>query len=69
MVSQKLKDAVKLSPKKSYQIAHEAGLHPSVLSRLICGIEIPKANDPRVIAIGQVLGLAEIDCFDSGNDQ
>ena len=31
MLSQKLIHAVKLSEKRAYQIAHEAGLHPSLI--------------------------------------
>jgi len=69
MVSQRLKNAVKLSPKRAYVIAHEASLHPTVLSRLLCGIEIPKFNDARVIAIGKVLGLGPSDCFETGEEQ
>lgn len=67
MVSQKLKRAVKLSTLKSYQIAHLANLHPSTLSRIICGIEIVKDGDPRVLAIGKVLGLTKQECF--GGDE
>ena len=33
--SRLLRNTVKLSDKRHYQIAHEAGLHPSTLSRLI----------------------------------
>ena len=63
MVSQKLREAVKLSDKRSYEIAHIAGLHPSTLSRIICGIERVKSGDLRVIQIGRVLGLSEKECF------
>ena len=63
-ISQKLQIQTKLHPKKSYQIAHEAGLHPSTLSRIICGIENVKPNDQRVIAIGKVLGLSAEECFE-----
>ena len=63
MITKKLRDAVKLSEKKSYEIAHKAGLHPSTLSRIICGIERVKSGDLRVIQIGRVLGLSEKECF------
>ena len=68
MINQKLRNTVKLSDKKAYEIAHKAGLHPSTLSRIICGIEKVKPGDPRVIAIGRVLGFSKNECFEK-NDQ
>jgi hypothetical protein len=56
-------NTVKLSPKKSYKIAIEAGLHPSTLSRLINGIERIKPGDERILAIGRVLGIPPEACF------
>jgi len=55
--------AVKLSDKKGYQIAHEAGLHPATLSKLVCGIEKVRPGDSRVLAVARVLGLRGEDCF------
>jgi len=63
-VSQKLRNAVRLSDLRVYEIAHRAGLHPSMVSKLIHGAEIPKPRDKRVIAIGRVVGLPESACFD-----
>jgi len=63
MISRKLKNAVKLSDKRSYQIAFEAGLHPSTLSKIICEIEKVKQGDQRVIRIGNILGLQPEECF------
>lgn len=64
-VSQGFRNTVRLSHKRHYQIAHEAGLHPSTLSRLINGIERVKPSDPRVIAVGRVLGIPESECFEN----
>lgn len=64
MVSKEFKMAVKTSPYKGYQIAHKAKIHPSTLSKIICGIEKIKKNDFRVIAVGRVLGLKPDDCFE-----
>jgi len=36
MISSKFKAAVKLAPKRAYQIAHEAGITPSTLSKIMC---------------------------------
>lgn len=64
MLSRKLIHTIKLSEKRAYQIAHEAGLHPSTLSSLLNGIEKVKPGDPRVIAVGRVLGIPAEDCFE-----
>ena len=61
--SEKLIVAVKLNETRAYKIAHKADLHPSTLSKIICGICHIKENDPRVIKIGAVLGLSPEECF------
>lgn len=63
--SRLLRNTVKLSEKRAYQIAHEAGLHPSTLSRLLNGIERVKPSDPRLIAVGRVLGIPKGACFEN----
>jgi len=64
VISRKLKETVKLSELKAYEIAHRAGLHPSTLSRIINGIDDVKPEDPRVIRIAEVVGLELQDCFE-----
>lgn len=64
MVSREFVVAVKLSPLKGYEIAHEAGLHPATLSKILHGIERVKPGDPRVLAVAKVLGLQPEQCFD-----
>ncbi len=63
MVSRKLVEAVKLSHLRAYQIAHLAGLHPAMLSKIINGIELVKPGDPRVIKVARVVGLKAEECF------
>ena len=63
MITEKLIRAVKLSDRRSYQIAHAAGIHPSTLSRIVCGIDKVKKGDPRVLAVARTLGISENDCF------
>jgi len=65
MISNKLWRAVKLDPRRDYQIAHEAGLHPSTLSRIINGIEQIRVGDARVIRVGAVVGVAEAELFEA----
>lgn len=65
-VSQKLKLALlqaRCNGRRQYEIANAAGLHPVVLSSLVHDIRRVHPDDPRVIAIGKVLGLAPADCF------
>lgn len=63
MISEKFEVRVKLSPKRGYQITHLAGIHPSTLSRIVCGIETLSLGDKRVKRIAKVLRLDERDCF------
>ena len=64
MVSHKLISAVKLGSEPAYRIAQKANIGPSTLSQLICGIVKVKPQDPRVIAVGRVVGLSPEDCFE-----
>ena len=64
MISQRLKIMIKLSEEPAYKLAQKAGLNPSTLSKLICGIEEVKPNDLRVISVGRVLGLRPEECFE-----
>lgn len=66
MVSQKLKVAIKLAGEPSYKIAHKAGINPTTLSKLVCGIVKVKPGDPRVLMVGEVLGIKPEECFEKG---
>lgn len=68
MISRKFREAIKLADLKAYEIAHEAGMHPSTLSRIVNGIDEVKPGDPRVIRIAKVLGLRQEDCFEQGKN-
>ncbi|MEA1947002.1 MAG: helix-turn-helix transcriptional regulator [Thermodesulfobacteriota bacterium] len=62
-VSKKLRAKIKLNNIPAYRIAQLAGMDPSTLSKLICGISTIKPNDPRVIKVGEVLGISAEGCF------
>jgi len=62
--SRRFREALKLHREPAYRIAWAAGLHPNTLSKLCSGYIRPKANDPRVIAVGQQLGLRPEECFE-----
>jgi hypothetical protein len=63
-VSQKLIAAIKLNHLPAYKIAWSADVNPTMLSKLINGIEQPKPNDQRIINVGKILGIPPEDCFE-----
>lgn len=63
MVSRELRNAIRVSDLRSYQIAHEANVNPSTLSRIINNIESVKPGDPRVLRIARVIGFPPEKCF------
>ena len=63
-VSQQFLIRLKLNDLPAYKIAHRAGVNPTTLSRLINGIDRVKPEDPRIIAVGEVIGLSESECFE-----
>jgi hypothetical protein len=62
-VSKKFIVALKLNPAPAYKIAWSAGVNPTMLSKLINGIEKPKPQDSRIISVGKLLGLPPEECF------
>jgi len=64
-VSRKFIQEIKMAGRPAYRIAQEAGLKdPTVVSKLIHGIGKVWPNDRRVLAIGEILGLAPEECFE-----
>ena len=63
-ISRKFLIQLKLHQLPAYRIAQKAGVNPTTLSRLINGIDPVKPADPRIIAVGQVLGIPPMDCFE-----
>lgn len=63
IVSQKLIAAIKLDKRRAYQIAWAAGVNPTMLSKLLNGIERPRPNDRRIIAVGEIVGIPQEECF------
>jgi hypothetical protein len=76
-VSTKLKLAVlraRVAGTRQYEIASRViidgkPLHQSVFSSLINDIRPVRPNDPRIVGIGQALGLAPADCFEGVDDR
>ena len=69
MISQKFKASLKLADRPAYRIAQDVGVNPNDLSKIIRGILPTKKNDPRVIAVGKILGLKPEECFQEDGNQ
>ena len=61
--SAEITKAVRLDSRRSYELARLSGVNVTVFSRIINQIEQVKPDDPRVLRIGNVLGLSDKDCF------
>ncbi len=64
MLSRELITRIKLDTRPAYRIAQQADIHPTTLSKLMNGIEVPKPDDPRVLAVGRVVGLKKNEVFE-----
>ena len=63
-VSREFLIRLKLHSQPAYKIAQAAELHPNTLSKIINGMIPLKQDDPRVIRVGEVLGLAAEELFE-----
>ena len=68
-VSSRFLVALKLHEWPAYRLAQRAGVNPNTLSRLINGIEPVRENDPRILAVAEILGLAPEDAFEPEEDR
>ncbi len=64
MIGKKLIQALKLAPKRMYQIAWEADVHPTTLSKIVNGIDRVRPGDPRVLRLGKVMNIPEDELFE-----
>lgn len=62
-LSRRLIVAVRLGDRRAYEIAREAGIHPTVLSKLLNGAVAVRSNDPRILALARVLRIPAEACF------
>lgn len=62
-ISRRFQVALKSSPVRMYRLAQEVGLHPSTLSKLLNGITPAKADDPRIVRLGSLVGLTPEELF------
>jgi hypothetical protein len=64
MISRKFKAALKLDPRPQYRLAWQAGINPTTLSQIVTGYIKVKQNDPRILKIGELLGLWPNECIE-----
>jgi hypothetical protein len=64
-VSAKLVAAIRLDPRRAYEIAHACTLNPSTLSKLVNGIDWVELGDERVLRLAAFLGVPATEAFDS----
>jgi hypothetical protein len=55
---------LKLNEQPAYRVAQMAGIDPVVLSKLINGMLPLRPHDERIVAVGRILGLAAVECFE-----
>ena len=63
-LSKQFRIEVKLNDLPAYRLAQLAGINPNELYKLMSGISQVKPGDPRIIAVGKILGIREEDCFE-----
>jgi hypothetical protein len=63
MLSREFRYRLKFGGQPAYRIAQKAEVDPSTLSKLLRGAVPLKPRDPRVIAVGRILGLRPAECF------
>ncbi len=67
MLSQKFKEKLKLWPHPQYKVALQAGFNPSSLSKLVIGAQPVQIGDPRLIKVGEIIGLSSDQIFEEIN--
>ena len=63
VISSRLRDALKLADGQHWRFAQAIGVHPTTLSRWISGAQPPRSGDPRVVALGALVGVPADACF------
>ncbi len=63
MLSKQFRDAVRLHPAPQYRLAISCGIDPCWLSKALHSAVKIRIGEPRIIAIGKLIGLGPADCF------
>jgi hypothetical protein len=64
-LSRKFRDAARLSATRHYVLARVNNVHPTTFSKWLNGARDVCRDDPRVLAIGRMIGVADAaECFE-----
>lgn len=63
-ISERFRQAAKLSPIPLYRLSQEVGIAPHKIYRVVRGIQSVSPDDPRIIALGEKLGVPPDECVD-----
>jgi DNA-binding phage protein len=69
MVSTSFKIAVKLADRPAWKIAREAGISATDLYKFCSGATIARPGNPKVLKVGEILGLTPEQCFEDFSDE
>lgn len=69
MLSRRFIERLKLSATPAYRIAIAAGVSPTQLSKWVIGAQPVRVRDPRLIRIGELLGLKPNEIFVEEDDR
>ncbi len=66
-VSREFRVRLKLAGRPAYEIANQAGVNPTTLSKLLNGIAPLKPDDARILRVAEFLGLEKGEVFESAD--
>jgi len=68
MLSKKFRQSLRLSETPAYKLAWAVQLHPNTLSKYLSGYLRPKKGDPRLLRVGEMLGLKPHEVFQENDE-
>ncbi|OVE80587.1 hypothetical protein BVY03_05850 [bacterium K02(2017)] len=63
LVTEKFIFKIKISPRRQYELAQEAGFSSGMLSHFLNGISQPSVTDKRFIKLGKLIGVGANEIF------
>jgi len=63
-ISERFRHAAKLSPIPLYRLSLDVGIPPHTIYRMVRGIQSASPDDPRIIALGEKLGVPPDECVE-----
>ena len=63
-VSKRFRAELKTYNLPAYRVAQLAGVNPSTLSKLVCGIERVQSGDDRITRVAKIIGMDPREAFE-----